>query len=142
MGNTSSAPSGTMYESLSPSTEQVVEYISRQVKTKHPELELDYIKTIAHYVVDTKTLGSHRNYHTYYHEKFLIETVKQCKLRQNMRFLVNMILFRIRLKHVITNFRIRYYRPPNEEDPEDKGGKGYQNALIRTKESFAETTSS
>ena len=67
-----------------------------------------------------------------------METVKQLKLRQNMRFLVNMVLFKIRLKHVVDSFRVRYYRPPDETNPEDKGGVGYQKKLATAGKPFTE----
>jgi len=139
MGNTSSVPDGPVYESLSPSTDQIVEYISQHVERNHSEFDPIFIEAVARTVVESKQMGvSFRGYHAYYHEQFIMETLKQLKLRQNMRFLVNMILFKIRLKHVVDSFRVRYYQPPDETNPEDKGGVGYQKKLATTGKSFTE----
>jgi len=139
MGNTSSEPDGYVYESLSPSNDQIIDYISRHVEHNHPQFDPIFIEAIARTVVESKQMaGSFRGYYTYYHEKFITETLKQLHLRQNMRFLTNMILFKIRLKHVVDSFRVRYYQPPDETNPEDKGGVGYQRKLVTAGESFAE----
>ena len=139
MGNTSSTPDGPVYASLSPSTNQIVEYITQQVTNSHPEFDPVFIEAVARTVVESKKMGdSFRGYYAYYHEKFILETLKQLKLRQNMRFLVNMVLFKIRLKHVVDSFRVRYYQPPDKTNPEDKGGVGYQKKLATAAEPFAE----
>ena len=138
MGNTTSTPQhNLMYNSLSPSPDKIITLVTLNVKHNYPDLDYDFIYDIAHYVITSKKqLGSHRGYYAYYHEKCIAETIKLCKLRNNMRFLVHMILFKIRLKYVIIKFRERYYRPPNETNLDDKGGVGYQKALKNAESSF------
>ena len=136
MGNTTSTQDGPVYKSLGPSTEQVVEFISQQIDNLYPS-EPEFIRTTAYFVVSSKKIGSHREYYARQHKEFITETIKRCLLEKNMRFLVNMILFKIRLKSVVDQFRTEYYRPPNENDPDDKGGKGFQNAVLKGNQAYA-----
>ena len=105
----------------------IVDYIAKYVQNLEPTLDPFIIYTVATYVVNKKSYENYHRFCEYYHGGFVLETIKICKLKKNILFIVNMVKFKIRLKKVVSLFKERYYQPPDETNPKDKGGAGYQN---------------
>ena len=105
-----------------PSRLQVIETIVQHISTIRPQFNSDKIRNAAFAATMNQPLGSFNGYYTYYHEGFVIDTMRIYKLRENMRFLFTIVFLKIRIKKVVQKFKERYYCPP---DQYGKSGKWF-----------------